>query len=179
MAAPTANIRVADGRAPFSGTAAVCAAAVNRRHEHSATAAESFRSERHRSDGGTRAWPKVPSAVGRQASRQVGTRETGRRNRKRREREREKKGKDKGREEEKSRESDELTRATVPGVCASSRSLSGRAVVERRVERAELLLISNMERRPIAARVVIGGIYLFFLLNYTIFNRHIYNKIKF
>lgn len=66
-------------RAPFSGTAAVyaAAAAINRRHEHSATAAESFRSERHRSDGGTRAWPKVPPAVGRLASRQVGTREYG------------------------------------------------------------------------------------------------------
>jgi len=48
-----------------AAAAAAAAAAVNRRHEHSATAAaERFRSERHRSNGGTRAWPKVPPAVG-------------------------------------------------------------------------------------------------------------------
>lgn len=70
---------------PFSEPpSAAAAAAVNRRHEHSATAAaERFRSERHRSDGGTRAWPKVPPAVGDWAGY---PRETGRRNRKRSER---------------------------------------------------------------------------------------------
>lgn len=69
--------------ATFFGIAVCSAAAVNRRHEHSATVAERFRSGRHRSDGETRAWPKVPSAVGDRAGY---PRETGRRNRKRGER---------------------------------------------------------------------------------------------
>jgi len=154
-------------RAPFSGTAVVyaaAAAAINRRHEHSATAAESFRSERHRSDGGTRVWPKVPPAVGRLASRQVGTREYGVDETEKVERAK-KKGKDKGREEENSRGSDELTRATVPGVCASSRPLWS----SRR--RAIGVNFSNMEKRPIAAHVIVDTVF-FSLLNYIIFNFH-------
>lgn len=87
-------------------------------HEHSATVAERFRSGRHRSDGETRAWPKVPSAVGDRAGY---PRETGRRNRKRGERGKKGGGReDKRREGEKSRGSGEFTRATVPGVCVSS-----------------------------------------------------------
>lgn len=57
-----------NGRPPFSEPPSAAAAAVNRRHEHSATAAERFRSGRHRSDGGTCARPKVPPAIGDRAS---------------------------------------------------------------------------------------------------------------
>lgn len=68
-----ANIRGTVGRftePPFSEppSAAAAAAAVNRRHEHSATAAERFRSGRHRSRMAERALgPKVPPTVGERA----------------------------------------------------------------------------------------------------------------
>jgi len=133
---------------PFSEPSSA-AVAVNRRHEHSATAAERFRSGRHRSDGGTRAWPKVPLVVGDRAGY---PRETGRRNRKRSERKKEGSGKIKDARE---RNHAGTKRAYSRDCTGCLRLVAG--PVERRNEGGWVPLKSRLRKRgPLANVVVIG-----------------------